>query len=257
MNHFDGIDISVLRRGAERVDNLRRGGYLNAMFSDVEDRALDGQALMFNVPFNYKDTVVMFKPGAFGRIDDYPVGFQIDHLPSSQVASTEDGLEIVVDDDAVKFRLHLDRAKRGSVIAKMCEVGNRDAISVGCDILDERTENIVGHDVRVISRARLSELSLVKMGAAPDAFAMVVDTTVTSKPVAGKRSATFEAGHALHKCSRKIKALKSAVVAMYDSPRHDVQPRKPTSVSIHQMNRWQTEETEALVAYSKRMHGVS
>jgi hypothetical protein len=86
---------------------------------------------------------------------------------------------------------------------------------------------------------------------------MLVDTTVTPKPVAGSRSTTFEAGHALHKVSRKIKALKSEVAAMYDTPRRDAALRKPTSVSIHQMNRWQTDETEALVAYSKRMHGIS
>jgi hypothetical protein len=86
---------------------------------------------------------------------------------------------------------------------------------------------------------------------------MLVDTTVAPKPVAGTPSATFEAGHSLHKCSRKIKALKSDVAAMYDSPQRDAPQRRPMYATIHQLNRWQTEETEALVAYSKRLHGIS
>jgi hypothetical protein len=36
-----------------------------------------------------------------------------------------------------------------------------------------------------------------------NAFAMLVDTTVTPKPVAGSRSATFNAAQALHRVSRK------------------------------------------------------
>jgi hypothetical protein len=100
-------------------------------------------------------------------------------------------------------------------LARMCEIGNREAMSICCDLLEERTKTIAGHDVRVVSRARLREISLVKNGAAGEnAFAMLVDTTATPKPVAGSRSKKFHDYNAMYKLSRKVREVKASSIAL-------------------------------------------
>jgi hypothetical protein len=63
-------------------------------------------------------------------------------------------------------------------------------------------------------------VSLLKAGAAGDnAFAILVDTTTTPKPVAGSRSAMFNLGQKLFSVSRKVrnmKATNTAVLALQD-----------------------------------------
>jgi hypothetical protein len=81
----------------------------------------------------------------------------------------------------------------------MCNSDNRAAMSHGSDILQEHNEEIAGRSVRVVTRARLKELTLCKERAAGEnAFAMVLDKTVTPKPVTGSRSETFQAKRMLH-----------------------------------------------------------
>lgn len=117
-------------------------------------------------------------------------------------------------------------------------------MSVGCDILAERTEQINGEAVRVITRARLSELTLCQAGAAGDnAFAYVVDTAFTPKPVAGLRSTTFKAAQLLHKLSRKVRSLKAQAASTYGEREERRPIRWPT---LEESNRAQTELTEAL-----------
>jgi hypothetical protein len=83
------------------------------------------------------------------------------------------------------------------------------------NLLEERTKNIAGYDVRVVSRARLREISLCKNGAAGEnAFAFLVDTTLTPKPVAGSRSKKFHDYNAMYKVSRKVREIKATTTAM-------------------------------------------
>ncbi len=208
-------DMRTLERGRNGYERCQRGGYRNAIFRSVKDRALDGQIVKFDTPFWYKNGLIMIEPDAFGDVDDYPVSFCIDHELETAVASTDDGLTLIVDDDGVQFRLDLEQAKRGYVTARLCEIGNREAMSLGCDILEECTKTIAGHDVRVVSRARLREISLVKNGAAGEnAFAFLVDTTVTPKPVAGSRSKRFHDYNAIYKVSRKVREVKASSIAL-------------------------------------------
>jgi HK97 family phage prohead protease len=211
----DSRDIRALERGHNRYERCQRGGYRNALFNSIKDRALDGQVIRFNIPFEYKDSLVMFEPDAFGDVEDHCVSFCIDHELETAVASTDHGLQLIVDDDAIQFRLDLERAANGYVVARLCEIGNREAMSVCCDILEERTKTIAGYDVRVVNRARLREISLCNNGAAGDnAFAFLVDTTITPKPVAGSRSKKFQDYNALYKVSRKVRAIKATNIAV-------------------------------------------
>jgi phage head maturation protease len=217
--NIDAADWRVLERNRSRVERGgNSGNVVNAIFRDVTNRALDGQFNAFNRPFIYKDRIVILKPDCLGNVADQNVRFLIDHLASSEVADTNDGsLELMIDSDSGRFRLDLEKTARGCIIARMCDVGNRAAMSVGIDITEEHDEVISGYTVRVITSAILREISLVKDGVAgDDAWATLVDTTTTPKPVAGSRSPQFQLSHDQHKFNRTIRGIKSRIYALLD-----------------------------------------
>jgi hypothetical protein len=253
---FIDIDMRALEKSAARAARIRSGGLRNAIFHDVKDRAIDGQANRFNVPFPYGTGIIMLTPKCFGDLTNKKVGFRIDHIDSSELANTDGALELMADDEGIQFRLDLEKCERGYAIARMCEIDSRSAVSIGCDITEEHTETIAGHSVRVVTRARLKEVSLCKEGAAGDnAFAMLVDTTATPKPVAGSRSATFNAAQALHRVSRKVRKLKASIAATCGtSATYDAEPVTRRPMTLRESNRLQRLETEELQARFLRSH---
>ena len=221
MSHYnielDARTSRAIERNKARVERFHSGGYSNAIYSGVKDRALDGQAIKYNTPFSFphKDLLVMFEPGCFGNLDRQTVSFCIDHELSNEIATTRNGLSLIDDDNSLQIRLDLEQSVNGYAVARLCELGNREAMSVHCDILESEIKTIAGHNVQVVSRARLKEVSLCKNGAAgDDAFAMLVDTTVTPKPVAGSRTKKFHAYNAMYKISRKLRELKASNIAV-------------------------------------------
>lgn len=257
-------DMRVLQRGHDRYERCQTGGYRNAIYNTIKNRALDGQALKFNTPFPYpnKNRYVMFEPDAFGDLDQCTVAFCVDHELSSEVATTDNGLSLIVDNDAIQFRLDLEKATNGYAIAHMCEIGNREAMSVHCDILESRTKTIAGQTVQVVSRAKLKEISLCKNGAAgDDAFAMLVDTTVTGKPIAGSRSRKFQGYNAMYKISRKVRELKASSLALIGiADRVAVLDNKAQpivwSMTACQSNRFETEWYDRMQAQRRAELGV-
>ncbi|OSJ22064.1 HK97 family phage prohead protease [Bradyrhizobium japonicum] len=249
---IDPADLRSLERSEARAFRVERGGAMNVIFDVVEDQALDGQILKFNEVFTHKGERVALGSGCFGDISNRRVGFWIDHQASFEVASTDDALSVMIDDEGVQFRLDLDQCKDGPMVARMCNSGNRASMSVGCDILAERKEEIDGETVRVITRARLTELTICAEGAAGDnAFAFVVDKTATPRPVAGHRSATFRAAQMLHKLSRKVRSLKAQAISTSGTL-----PRPRRSMTLDQLNSFQTAEIERLQAVARGRHGL-
>jgi phage head maturation protease len=211
------IDMSALERGHAKIQRQRIGGVMNATFGDVTNRALDGQFNAFDKPFAYKESIIILKAGCYGNLADHRVRFLIDHLDSSEIADTDGALELMIDSHSGRFRLDLEKANGGSIIARMCEIGNRAEMSVGCDFLEEHDEVIAGYTVRVVTRAQLNEISICKKGVAgDDAIASLVDTTVTPKPAIGSRSTQFQASHEQHKFNRTIRGLKSRIAALVE-----------------------------------------
>lgn len=234
---IDPRALAILERGERRVAAFHRGGMMNAMY-DTDDLALQGCGVRYNTPFAYKGEIVCFVPGCFTR-DMGVVAFEVDHNDGTRLATTDDALAIIDDDTSLRFHLDLGKANGGGMIMRMVDADNRAAMSIGCKIIDEAEKVIAGHKVRFISRARLEELSLVKAGAAGDAFAVLVNSTVTPKPVAGQYSATFNAAHLLH----KVKAARPFAR----------EPVQRSYVTADELNRWQTEETERLQEYARSM----
>jgi Caudovirus prohead serine protease len=233
---------------------------MNAVFGGVKNRAIDGQSNAFGKAFPYKNSLVLLKAGCFGNVDDYNVRFLIDHIDSTEVADNDGALELMVDEDGIQFRLDLEKTKLGNVIARMCEVGSRSSISIGCDIHAEHDEIIDGQTVRVVTRALLKELTQCRAGAAgDDAFAMLVDTTVTPKPVAGSRSTMFNVGRDLHKISRKLAAIKerieianlNACIAVYED-----QQSIDWSLTVNESNHMQSSDIEQLQSERRASLGM-
>jgi HK97 family phage prohead protease len=235
---------------------------MNAIYDQARNRAIDGQSNAFGKAFPYKNSLVLLRAGCFGNVDDYNVRFLIDHIDSTEVADNSDALELMVDADGIQFRLDLEKTQRGNVIARMCEVGSRSAISIGCDIHDEHDETIDGQTVRVVTRAILREISICKAGAAGDeAFGMLIDTTITSKPVAGSRSAMFNVGRDVHKISRKLSAIKSAntaVLGLHDRLALIGSESAPIawSMTADRCNRIVTEQYEEYQLHARARLGV-
>jgi hypothetical protein len=103
----------------------------------------------------------------------------------------------------------------------------------------------------------LKEISLCKNGAAGDnASAMLVDTTVTPKPVAGSRTKKFHAYNAMYKLSRKLRELKASnitVLALSDrvvSLRNENEPIR-LSMTVAESNRFDTDRIEQM-QYERR-----
>lgn len=249
---IEPAELRSLARGEEKAYRIQRGGAYNAILDVVDGQALDGQAIKFDVPFPYKGDLVMLKTGCFGDTVSSRVGFWIDHEKASEVASTDDALELMIDDDGLQFRLDLGRCKHGPIVARMCATDNRSAISVGSDIHNEHRETIAGESVRVVTRATLKEITICKDGAAGiNAFGYIVDKRFTPKPVAGHRSATFKAARMLHGVSRVVRSLKAQAVSTYGRL-----PRPRRSVTLDQLNRMQTAEIEHLQAVARGRHGL-
>jgi Caudovirus prohead serine protease len=262
--NFDAADMRKIGKNRDRIErfNSQHGGYRNAIFGGVKNRALDGSALKFNTPFPFpnKNRLVMFEPDCFGDLDQRTVAFCVDHELANEIATTDNGLTLIVDNDALQFRLDLEKATNGYVIAHLCEIGNREAMSVHCDIVESRTKTIAGRTVQVVSRARLIELSLCRNGAAgDDAFAMLVDTAVTPKPTASSRSAKFHTYNAIYKISRKVrelKASKASVLALTERiavlDDDEAPPFVWAAMTSDQINRQTTERYDQLQANALR-----
>lgn len=239
---IDASDLRKLERSESKAYRVKRGGALNAIFDVVDDQALDGQAVKFDVPFPYKGEWIMLKAGCFGDIAKSRVGFWIDHEEALEAGSTDESLSVVIDDESTRFRLDLAKCKMGPVIARICASDNRASMSVGSDILAEHRETIGGERVRVVTRAKLKEITLCARGAAGDnAFAYLVDKTFTPPPEAGSRSPTFQAAQKLHTISRKVRELKATMATTYEGP-----VRAKRSFTLDELNRFQTAATERL-----------
>jgi hypothetical protein len=120
INVLSDRDLREALRRRDKGNSIQRGGYMNALFDSVNNRALDGQVLKFNTPFPYKEGIVMIEPDAFGNVEDYPVSFCIDHELETAVASTDDGLTLIVDDDGIPRKV-----RYGPIVLKKAAIATQ------------------------------------------------------------------------------------------------------------------------------------
>jgi HK97 family phage prohead protease len=109
----------------------------------------------------------------FGR----NIGFLINHEWEKRVGGTEDGLELLSDPDGLTFRYSLPDTALGRQALAMIKDGRGQAgMSVGYKVDEEAWRKIDGQNVRFLRKCSLSEISIVKVGAVPGAFAGIPST---------------------------------------------------------------------------------
>lgn len=233
---LDDADVRAFERNQVRASRLNRSGVIWAALPDeLSQQALDLEALRFNQAFAVRGEWFSFEPGCFGKVA--AVNLQLDHDENHIVATTKDALTVIADDEAVRCRVDLRKTKNAAMLAHMVQQDDRSSVSIGCDILEAHDEQIDGRKVRVVEKARLREVSLVRNGAVPSAFAGVVDKRFTPAPAAGKQSTTMSLYARLHALKPAIEDLKTEAA----SP----QPAK-RAYTLDDCNRWTTEHYEAL-----------
>jgi HK97 family phage prohead protease len=119
----------------------------------------------------------MLAPGVFAAslASGRRISLQLDHDDGTAVASTDSGLELKETDIGLTFRLDMCRARNASAIHSIVDGGNRASMSVSYRVEQEHCETYAGHEVLVITRASLNEISLVRRGVVGQAFAFVSD----------------------------------------------------------------------------------
>lgn len=231
----------MLVRGERRYANamrMRSGSLWNAYFDEDVDPRVDVVALRYRSCFKYQGDWYAFLPGCFDDSLEDGVGLWIDHQEATCQATTKSGLNIVSDDDSLRLSIDLDKVRQPTVVSGILRSESRSAASIGCTILASEDHIIDGLDVRIVSRARLNEVSLVRQGSHQHAFATLVDNNSTPPPRTNEMSATLQGAAALHK-------IKLAITTMKQSLQYG--EKTPTAnYTLSQLNHFQTEQTEQL-----------
>ncbi|RUW17386.1 HK97 family phage prohead protease [Mesorhizobium sp. M4B.F.Ca.ET.013.02.1.1] len=106
----------------------------------------------------------------FGR----DIRFLVNHDWDKNVGGTNDGLELMSDQDGLSFRYPLPDTPLGREALKMIDDGKGQAgMSVGYRIVKNQFVTIDGQKVQALTKCQLNEISIVKVGAVPGAFTHV------------------------------------------------------------------------------------
>jgi HK97 family phage prohead protease len=148
-----------------------------------EDDAPDliaGLATTYSVPHLYKGRIEVLHPGVFqaSLARGSTVNFQLDHDENYIFGSTDRGLALEESDLGLLFRVETRHLKNSSVLERMIDSKNRCGMSVAYRVNEEETHKVAGQDVRFILAATLHEISAVKAGALPGAFAALTNKSL-------------------------------------------------------------------------------
>lgn len=219
---MDKIDISGLEqhrtRSVRAFANGRRGIYGLARLlpddfeeegGDIQRPVIDGVAAKYNVPMNYKGELVVFHKAAgdhgcfydsIARGDN--IKLCVDHDVDAVFADKHCGFEVFETDDAVTFRSDVARSKNPMALLGVVASKNRRCASVQCDIQESEVRNCGGKPVRFITKAKLNEISLVKLGLNTPSFAFINDGAKHQPPSAKTLSANFATKHEAYQAER-------------------------------------------------------
>jgi HK97 family phage prohead protease len=183
---------------------LRVRGFMADDAPENKCPAIEGFAIAYNRPFEHKGELVVFIPGSFSEsLGDGTEKFLcVDHDKDVPYASTKAGLHVEEAEDGVVFHVQARHTRNPVGLMGMVESKNRRRVSVSCDFVvdqDSEVRRIAGHNVRLITKAKLTEISLVKQGKSEDAFAFVTDSSKHDKPTAKARSLDFTVSQAIYR----------------------------------------------------------
>jgi HK97 family phage prohead protease len=215
-----GINVAVpaaVRAMQARIDGRANGRamkatprFLDSSGNVMKRPAIQGFACLFDTAFEHEGRIVVFEMGAFIDTlhDCKPKALLFNHDSTRQVGSTSSGLEFANTIRGMAFRYPL-AGEDGETIYRNVVDGERACLSVGIAIEDSKVKRIAGHDVEVISRARLDEISLVAEGAVPETFASIVDLDSEPDLWTAARSPSFTMSKASANASARARRVAS------------------------------------------------
>ncbi|MEP7241744.1 MAG: HK97 family phage prohead protease [Devosia sp.] len=134
---------------------------------------LTGYATRYNRPHLFKGGIEVFAPGVFAKslVDDSTIRFLNNHDEARCIATTRGaGLELKSDEVGLSFRLDLPDTDEAASLLEEIELGEKSEMSVGYDAVEYQTKAVDGQSYRLITAARLFEISAVRKGAVPTTF---------------------------------------------------------------------------------------
>ncbi|TIN94615.1 MAG: hypothetical protein E5Y03_31875 [Mesorhizobium sp.] len=182
------IVIPDLERHAARAQTAVRlgarlpGGVSGLMLANHAESLMDkpavrGFAATYGTPFYHKGVLTALMPGCFtaSLASRGNVEFQLEHDDNIVFGSTATGLAFIDTPDGLAFEFPVPKSQAGAILLSMVASGDRPDISVSADILDSTTREIQGHDVRVVTKATLREISACRDGAIGESHVRLVD----------------------------------------------------------------------------------
>lgn len=211
------VDAMRKRGEGEPLANVKvkaKPRFLDSAGNEMKRPAIQGFACLYETAFIHGGRIVYFEAGAFidTLYDGREKALLLNHDPKREVGSTVSGLEFANTTRGLAFRYPL-AGDDGETIYQNVADGKRACVSVGINIDASTMKRVNGHDVEVISRARLDEASLVEEGAVPETFASIVDLVDEPDLWTAARSTAFgrakAAANAAARAERVVKALQS------------------------------------------------
>lgn len=162
-----------------------------SILAGMKAPVLEGWACVYGKIHHFGGKLDVFGPGVFDHATTHKskVGFWIDHDEDFVIDDTEGGLEIHSDDKGLGFRLSL----KDNGVAEIVKRRQMTGVSVSYVPLETETFLIEGEQVRLIKRARLREISLVRRGAVKQAFATLIDAADRGSLASEMKSERFGA----------------------------------------------------------------
>ncbi|WP_424981604.1 HK97 family phage prohead protease [Maritalea sp. S77] len=159
---------------------------------------LQGWACVYGKFHSHKGRAEVFAPGCFGNsLMKNKVQFQLDHN-RDVLDDTSGGLQLLSDEKGLAFRLEL----KNNGVREIVSQHRWNAVSVGYNHIDYRDFNIKGQEVRLIKKADLREISLVRRGAVRQTFARVVDAANSGPLETEMKSSSFDVDSAWFRFTR-------------------------------------------------------
>lgn len=164
-------------RGTARQPAEPRARFHGSDGRELKRPGIQGFACLTEKAFQHQGRLVYFEAAAFVDTlhDGRSKSLLFDHDASRQYGGTAGGLVFANTVRGLAFRMPIASTTDGRVIFDNVKDGQRACVSVGVSIEDFKTQTVGGHDVDVIARATLKEISLCRQGAVPETFATIVD----------------------------------------------------------------------------------
>ncbi|MER9494098.1 HK97 family phage prohead protease [Mesorhizobium sp. M0320] len=143
----------------------------------MERPAVRGFAATYGTPFYHKGVLTALMPGCFTACLalSTSVQFQLEHDDKTVFGSTRSGLTFEDTADGLAFQFPIPKTQHGAILLSMVASGDRPDISVSADILESTNREFQGHEVRVVTKATLLEISACRDGAIGESHVRLVD----------------------------------------------------------------------------------